>query len=122
MAALASAKAARQPRQISPASSRSSSMARGNGVEGDLPMLGDVDGDGLSDLFVWRRPSGTWFWLTSSSGYNVSAAGSKQWGNQAAGDVPLLTDLDGDDIVDLTVWRAPTGTWYWLQSTTGYAY
>jgi hypothetical protein len=30
--------------------------------------------------------------------------------------------LDGDGKADLTVWRAPTGTWHWLTSMSGYNY
>ena len=37
--------------------------------------------------FVWRASSGTWFYLTSASGYN-NATGI-QWGNQSLGDIPL---------------------------------
>jgi hypothetical protein len=48
-----------------------------------------------SDLVVWRPGNGTWFWLTSGSGYNTS--GSKQWGAQNLGDVPLM-ETDGDSI------------------------
>jgi hypothetical protein len=92
----------------------------GNQGNGDVPMVGDLDGDGLSDLIVWRAPSGTWFWLTSSTGYNYASSGVKQWGNQAAGDMPFLTDFDGDGVADLTVWRVPTGTWFWLTSSSGY--
>jgi hypothetical protein len=45
---------------------------------------------GKADLVVWRAATGTWFWLTSLSGYNYGAAGQKQWGGQAAGDVPMI--------------------------------
>jgi hypothetical protein len=93
----------------------------GSQASGDVPKLADIDGDGKADLIVWRAPTGTWFWLTSSSGYNTAAAGSKQWGNQSAGDVPMVGDIDGDGKTELIVWRAPTGTWYWLTSTTGYS-
>jgi hypothetical protein len=94
----------------------------GSTAQGDIPKVGDIDGDGRADLIVWRAPSGTWFWLTSSSGYSYAASGAKQWGNQGNGDVPMIGDLDGDSRADLVVWRAPVGTWYSLTSSTGYSY
>src|SRR5436190_6863541 len=86
----------------------------------DVPLTGDLDGDGRADLLVWRPETGRWHWLTSSTGYDYGAAGAKQWGNAALGDVPLLADVDGDGRSDLVVWRASTGTWYWLTSSSGY--
>jgi hypothetical protein len=85
-------------------------------------MLGDFDGDGLADFAVWRATSGFFFWLTSSSGYNPGAAGQKQWGNSTLGDLPLIADIDGDGVSDLTVWRGSSGTFFWLTSQTGYSY
>jgi hypothetical protein len=94
----------------------------GNTNLGDVPLAGHFDGDGKADLAIWRASTGTWYWLTSSSGYNYASAGSQQWGNLALGDVPLLADFDGDRKADLGVWRASTGTWYWLRSSSAYAH
>ena len=94
----------------------------GNSGLGDVPMLGDMDGDGRADLVVWRPTDGTFYWLTSSSGYSYSFARGVPWGNRNLGDKPMLGDFDGDGLQDLAVWRASTGTWFWLSSTTGYNY
>jgi uncharacterized repeat protein (TIGR03803 family) len=94
----------------------------GNASLGDQPLLGDFDRDGRSDLVVWRATTGMWYWLTSASGYSYTQARLRQWGNQAEGDVPLTDDFDIDGMADLVVWRASTGTWYWLLSSTFYSY
>lgn len=91
----------------------------GSGTAGDVPKVGDVDGDGKADLLVWRAPSGTWFWLTSSSGY--TAAGSRMWGSGSVGDIPLLGDFDRDGRADIAVWRPGKGAWYWLTAVSGFS-
>jgi len=88
---------------------------------GDVPLVGDLDGDSKGDLVVWRGPTGQWYCLTSTTGYNPSFAMERSWGSQSTGDVPSLVDRDGDGKADITVWRSSNGTWYWLQSTTGFS-
>jgi DNA-binding beta-propeller fold protein YncE len=89
--------------------------------DNDQPFAADVDGDGRADLIVWRPGTGTWYWLTSSSGYDYAASGAKAWGSKATHDVPLVADIDGDRRADFLYWTPATGTWHWVTSSTGYS-
>ena len=94
----------------------------GDQALGDVPLPGDYDGDGKTDPAVWRASTGTWYWLRSSDAYTYGTYGVVQWGSQADGDVPMPADYDGDGKADPAVWRASTGTWYWLRSSDAYSY
>jgi hypothetical protein len=87
--------------------------ARAWGTPGDVPVVGDFDGDNRTDIMVWRPSVGVWYPLLSSTGFTGGAA--VQWGE--SGDIPLAGDYDGDGKSDRTVFRQ--GTWYVLQSSNG---
>lgn len=80
----------------------------------------DLDGDGRSDLVIWRQSTGDWFALLSRQQYDRNQRFTRRWGNGAT-DVPLLGDLDGDSREDLVVWRTTSGYWYVLLSRNAYS-
>ena len=92
----------------------------GRQSSGDVPVPGDYDGDGRTDIAVWRRSTGVWYILTSESEYDTASPLTLRWGTGPAKDVPVPADYDGDGTTDIAVWRATTGTWYVLESTNDF--
>jgi hypothetical protein len=54
------------------------------GGAGDVPIPGDFDGDGVTDIAVFRPSNGTWYILNSSTGAGTSI----QWGSST--DLPIF--------------------------------
>jgi hypothetical protein len=92
----------------------------GLGSVGDQPVAGDYDGDGATDVAVWRGPTGVWYVLPSSGEYSTSHMSAIEWGKAGAGDRPVVADFDGDGRSDITVWRAPVGLWFTKSSSSAF--
>lgn len=92
------------------------------GEYGDTPVPGDYDGDGVTDLAVWRHyekseyrgPYSVWFIKQSSDDQVIEIS----WGNPL-GDLPAQADYDGDGKTDIAVARAADDTWYIKLSSGG---
>jgi hypothetical protein len=61
----------------------------------------DFDGDGASDISVFRPSSGIWY---------VGGIDNNRWGR--VNDIPVPGDYDGDRTTDIAVWRPSDGVWY----------
>jgi uncharacterized delta-60 repeat protein len=70
----------------------------------------DFDGDGKTDLSIFRPAVGEWWYQRSSDG-QVSAA---QFGSSTDRVVPA--DFTGDGKTDIAFWRPSTGEWFILRS------
>jgi subtilisin family serine protease len=74
-------------------------------------VLFDYDGDGKSDVSVFRPSTGLWYLLRSTAGYT-----GMQWGEGTDKITPA--DFDGDGKTDVAVFRASNSTWYIFNSAT----
>ena len=77
---------------------------------GDIPLVGDFDGNGVWDLAVYR--AGNWLMDTH---HDFTVGQSTAFGGDPV-DVPLAADFDADGIADLIIYRS--GTWYIRSSKT----
>jgi hypothetical protein len=73
----------------------------------------DFDGDGRTDLSVFRPSDGSW-WVMNSGDNTVTA---RSFGSN--GDKIVPGDFDGDGRTDVAVWRPSTGSWWILRSSDG---
>jgi hypothetical protein len=72
----------------------------------------DFDGDGRSDISVFRPSEGNWYANQSRAGFLGLHFGQ-------SGDQPVPADYDGDGKADVAVFRPSDGNWYQMLSATG---
>ena len=73
---------------------------------------GDFNGDGKTDVSIFRPGDQNW-WTRSSATYGNSVF---KWGT--TGDVPVPADYDGDGKTDFAIFRSSNSNWITLNSST----
>ena len=81
--------------------------ASGTGIKANF----DFEGDGRSDISVFRPSNGVWYLLRSSSGFTIMQFG-------VSSDKLVPADYDGDGRTDIAVYR--NGVWYLNRSSDGF--
>ncbi|MFP5317677.1 MAG: FG-GAP-like repeat-containing protein [Acidimicrobiia bacterium] len=76
--------------------------AGGGGGGDDVPS--DFNGDGISDVAIYRPSTGQWYVRNGNPALVT-------WGG-AQGDIPVPADYNGDGTDDVAIYRPSTGQWF----------
>ena len=74
----------------------------------------DFDGDGKTDLSVFRPSEGNWYYQGSTQGFMGLHFGEST-------DIPAPGDFDNDGKTDISVFRPSNGFWYSITAATAHS-
>ncbi len=100
----------------SPSTDISFHYGDGTAAHGDLPIVGDWNGDGIDTVGVYRTTTNT-FHLNNDFGPGPTAY-SFPFGQM--GDIPVAEDWNGDGKDDIGLFRPATGEWFFDTNFDGF--
>lgn len=86
-----------------------------HGSPGDIPVVGDFNGDNVDDYGIYRLnpndSTGYWYVRNGGGGSPTPVWG---WTHGSPGDKPIVGDFNGDNVDDYGIYRVvnATGNWY----------
>ena len=93
----------RVPVMAASASTAYTAFMTADATVGGAPPVADFDGDGDTDIAVYKPSDGVW--------YIKDQPPFVQWGG-LAGDLSVAGDYDGNEETDIAIYRASEGVWY----------
>lgn len=103
-----------------------------------LPLVADMDGDGADELIDFTEVGssggrhywyGNWRYYRSSDGeaqshmlgYRNTLTGESLGITVGPSDVPVVGDIDGDQLADIGIWHDQSGVWHVIRSSEQYS-
>ena len=94
----------------------------GKGLTGAVPVTGDWDGDGVTEIGLFSSATGSWYLDRSGNGSwdgKPADAYYPDFGKGLAGAVPVTGDWDGNGVTEIGLYSSAAGSWYLDRSGNG---
>ena len=82
------------------------------GIQGDIPVTGDWNGDGTTKIGVFRPSIGWWFLDYNGNGQWDGCTTDRCYNFGISEDTPVTGDWDGDGKTEIGVFRKSIGWWF----------
>jgi uncharacterized repeat protein (TIGR03803 family) len=88
----------------------------------DIPVPGDYDGIGRTEMAVFRPSTAQWFVFNPITGQGHPMNGGNPFGATSLFDIPVPGDYDGIGRTEMAVFRPSTAQWFVFNPITGHGH